>query len=191
MKNKPATSGSQSPLLKPAKRYDGYPNDPLIRQLSKHKVEESIREFRNLLDKPSDEAEIQTFLENHSYYFNGIIRLYGASPLLAKTPLGSEWEIDFACFDSGSCGPEWRLIEIESPKHPLFTKSGHLSARATHAIQQVRDWQAWVDENLEYARKTFPQIIYPCGYVFIGRRSELSPELRQKLRKINNDKALY
>jgi hypothetical protein len=191
MKNELNIHRVHRPLLKRARRPKDMPDDPLVRQLSKRKVEDAIREFSSLLDKPSDETEIQSFLENHSYFFNGIIRLFGASPLLAKISLGSDYEVDFACFDSGSCGPEWLLIEIESPKYSLFTKSGHLTAKATHAIQQVRDWQTWVDEHLEYARKTFPHIIYPCGYVFIGRRSELTLALRTKLRKINIDTKRY
>ncbi len=166
-------------------------DDPLVRQLSKQKVKDAIREFSALLDKSADETEIQFFLENHSYFFNNVIRLWGASPLLAKIALGSDYEVDFACFDAGSSGPEWRLIEIESPRHSLFTKSGDLSASANHAIRQVRDWQSWVDEHLEYARKTFPYIIYPCGYVFIGRRSEHTITTRRMLKKLNHDARNY
>ena len=170
-----------------ARRPKDIPDDPLVRQLSKPKVEDAIREFSGLLNNQADESKIQCFLENHSYFFNGIIRLWGASPLLAKIVLGSDYKVDFACFDAGSCGPEWRFIEIESPKHSLFTKSGDLSAPANHAIQQVRDWQTWVDMNLDYARKTFPHIIYPLGYVFMGRRSEHTLATRERLRKINQD----
>jgi hypothetical protein len=191
MDKKPIIRRVRPPIFKRARFPKDIPDDPLVRQLSKQKIEDAIREFSALLDKPAEESQIQFFLENHSYFFNRIIRLSGASPLLAKIALGSDYEVDFACFDAGSCGPEWHFIEIESPKHSLFTKSGDLSAPVNHAIQQVRNWQTWVDENLNYARKTFPHIIYPRGYVFIGRRSELTIALREKLRKINYDAEHY
>ncbi len=102
-----------------------------------------IREFLHLLDAKAHERSIHKFLANHSYFFNRLIRLDGKSPLYSKVRLGADYEVDFAFFDSGSVGPEWHLVEIESPAAALFTKSGHLSADLTRAIQQIRDWQSW------------------------------------------------
>ena len=116
-----------------------------------------------------------------------MIRLYGYSPLYSKIRLGSEYEIDFVCFDTGSFGPEWRLVEIEGPNKRLFTKFGEPSAHLLHAIQQVRDWHAWIHENLDYARRLMPQIEYPLGYVFVGRRTDLSPSDQKKLRRLAYD----
>lgn len=91
------------------------------------------------------------------------------------------------CVDTGSYGPEWRLIEIEGPSKPLVTKSGEPSRYLLHAIQQVRDWHDWIHENLDYVRKLMPRIEYPLGYVFVGRSSELSPSDQKKLRRLAYD----
>ena len=159
--------------------------DPLVKALTPDQLEKDVGEFERFLDGCVREQEVHDFLADHSYFFNHIIRLNGASPLYSKIKLGSEFEIDFACFDAGSPGPEWHLIEIEGPGSPLFTNAGDPSARLTHAIRQVLDWQGWIHENLDYARKLFPYIEYPLGYVFMGRRHGLTPATRKRLRRLN------
>ena len=146
-------------------------------------------EYEKLLDSAASEETIHDFLANHSYFFNGILRLNGVSPLYSKIRLGNQFVVDFAGFDTGSVGPEWYLIEIESPSQKLLTKSGNPSAALTHAMRQVQDWQAWVHDSLDFARKLLPYIEYPLGYVFIGRRSELASEAaRKRLRLLNMEK---
>lgn len=161
--------------------------DPLVRTLTKKRIEDDVQEYIALLDAHAQEATIHEFLALRSYFFNGVIRLYGHSPLYSKIRLGSEYEIDFVCFDDSSYGPEWRLIEIEGPNKRLFAKSGEPSASLLHAIQQVRDWHDWIHDNVDYARKLMPQIDYPLGYVFVGRRSELSLSEQKKLRRLAYD----
>ncbi len=161
--------------------------DPLVRALTPKKVENDIAEYRSLLDECASEGRVHEFLASHSYFFNGIIRLYGWSPVYSKVKLGIEYETDFVCFDSGSLGPEWYLIEIEAPNKRLFTMSGVPSAALTHAIEQVRDWHAWVHDNADYARKLMPHIEYPLGYIFMGRRAELTPGTKKKLRRLVHD----
>ncbi len=161
--------------------------DPLVKALTPKQLEKDVADFEHLLSLESKEQRIHEFLSQHSYFFNGIIRLFGVSPLYSKIRLGNEYEIDFVCFDSGSCGPEWYLIEIEGPNQHLFTKSGDPSKQFSHAIRQVQDWQSWIHNNLDYTRKLFPYIEYPLGYIFLGRRSELTPETAKRLRYINHE----
>lgn len=162
-------------------------NDPLVESLNSDSVEQDISTFTNLLVNQADESSIHTFLSTHSYFFNGIIRLYGASPLYSKIKLGNDFELDFACFDAGSVGPEWRLIEIENAKKKLLTTSGEFTAVANHSIQQVRDWQIFIHENLDFTQKLMPSIQYPRGYVFVGRRSEYTRQAVKRIRKFNDD----
>jgi hypothetical protein len=161
--------------------------DPLVRDLTTAQVEADAEEYTALLNARASESAVHEFLAARSYFFNGVVRLWGHSPLYSKIKLGSEHEIDFVCFDTGSYGPEWRLIEIEGPKKRLFAKSGEPSAHLLHAIQQVRDWHQWIHDNLDYARKLMPQLDYPLGYVFVGRASELSSSEQRKLRRLAYD----
>lgn len=145
-----------------------------------------IREYNDLLDKRCAESKIQSFLANHSYFFDRL-RSYVPSPVYSKVRLGDEFEVDFVSFDVGSLGPEWYFLEIESPKQKAFTKSGNPSAALTHAMQQIRDWLSWVTENLHAAKKLMPHIEYPLGYVFLGRRHELDHASRGRLKRLCYD----
>jgi hypothetical protein len=80
--------------------------DPCVKALTPKQVEKDADEFKCLLDSLVSEQTLHEFLAYHSYFFNGIIRLSGVSPLYSKIRLGSEFEVDFACFDTGSFGPE-------------------------------------------------------------------------------------
>ena len=81
-----------------------------------------------------------------------------------------------------SSGEEWWGIELESAGKNVITKSGRKSAHLEHALQQIRDWRAWVTNNLSYARGAKEKNglglrnIQPrfYGYVIIGRRRDYS-----------------
>jgi len=152
--------------------------------LTSAEIQEHIREYISLLDGSSDERPVHRFLANHSYFFQCIVRLDGQSPLYSKIELGDEFVVDFACFDSSSVGPEWYLVEIESPICKMFTKAGRPSAQLTHTVQQVNDWRAWVQENLHAARKLMPYIDQPLGYIFMGRRKNLDAQGQILLRRM-------
>jgi len=165
--------------------------DPLVRSLNSIQVDEDIAQYEALLESNATEPKIHDFLAGHSYFFNNYIRLFGPSPMYSKVKLGSDFEVDFAWFDGGSFGAEWRFVEIEPPSHRIFTNTGQPSAQLTHAIQQVRDWHAWIHNNIQYARKLLPKIEYPMGYVFIGRRSEFTPTKLNKLRRLCYENRMF
>jgi len=158
--------------------------DPKVRALTGQKVKEDIKRYIKLLDSNASEQSIHSFLASHSYFFNGFIRLGGASPLYSKVRLGSDYEIDFVWFDAGSLGLEWSLAEIEPPHFHLFNREGDPSARLTHAIGQIRNWHTWVDDHREYAEELMPGIEHPFGLLFMGRRNELSSMAQKKLRQL-------
>lgn len=161
--------------------------DPLVAALTPAQVERDVAAFQGMLDARVEEAILHEFLAEHSYFFNGVIRLGGVCPLYSKVRLGSEFETDFACFDSGSVGPEWHLIEIESARHALFTSSGAPSAALGHAIAQARDWNVWVQRNRSYAQQLLPHIECPVFFVFLGRRSQLRDADLTRLRMLNRE----
>ncbi len=161
--------------------------DPALKTVTKEHVQSVIREYKSLLDNCAPEKDIHNLIRNNSYFFGGLMRMHGQTPLYSKIELGSEYVTDFVYFDLGSFGPDWMLIEIEPPSAKLLTKTGDPTAEFNHAIQQIRNWQDWLVENLDYARKLMPGIHYPYGYLFIGRRSELTPENKAKMKRISYD----
>jgi hypothetical protein len=80
---------------------------------------------------------------------------------------------------------EYVLIEIENSTDRLFTQDGSFSSHLMKAIAQVRDFQAWVSDNIAYAQTKLPGIRHPEGLVVIGRRNELSPSMDRRLAEEN------
>jgi len=175
------------------KKSDTHSVDPLVRALTPAKIRKDIKSFVALLDSKEDEGKVHDFLASHSYFFNGILRLTtGYSRLYSKIRLGSDYEVDFAWFNTSSLGPEWYLAEIEHPRFAIFNARGDPSAALTHGIRQIRDWQTWIDDNRTYASKLMPRIKYPLGLLFIGRRKELVPiKAREKLHRIAYEKRMF
>lgn len=158
-------------------------------KLTTQEIEEHKKEYESLLDSNAPEEQIHQFLVTHTYFFNGIVRVFSGPPLYSKVKLGSEYEMDFCYMDPTSSGPEWNLIEIERAGHKLFTKSGDQTKELTHAIGQVQKWHDWIDANKSYAEKLMPLIKYQKGIVVIGRQAEVmnNPTLRDRLKRINYD----
>ena len=80
---------------------------------------------------------------------------------------------------------EYIVVEIERSTHKLFTKKGILTASLNTAIGQVRDFQAWLSDNIAYAQTKLPKIQRPDGLVIIGRRKDLAPEMERRLDEEN------
>jgi len=161
--------------------------DPLIRELTSKKVAAEVDEFTGLLDSKARESKLHEFLASHSYFFSGLIDVYSPSPLYSKVKIGHDCEVDFTWLHFDSFGPEWHLVEIENPGSALFTKSGEPSAALSHAMQQARDWCAWIHDHTEYAQKLMPQISHPLCHIFLGRRKDITSANREQLRKLRYD----
>jgi len=167
-KRKPASSSAaQEPTFRRSKARSS------TRAFSKAAVYSAIRRFRALLEANAAESAVHAFLSRHIYFWNGSIRLVGNSPLYSRIHLGSDYEIDFAYFDTGSNGAEWHLVEIEPPSARILNGRGDPSEQLTRSLGQVRRWQAWITSHSEYARTIFPGIDHPMGHIYIGRRSQL------------------
>jgi hypothetical protein len=109
--------------------------------------------------------------------------------------LGSEHVTDFLIAEQLSPGIYWQAVELESPKSPLFTKSGDPSRQLTHAIRQIQDWRIWIASNQAYASRSRKdnglglQEISPNlpGLILIGRRQQTDPATNARRRQMMAD----
>lgn len=136
-------------------------------------------ELIDLLNEQPAEKKMQKFFEKEK---NKVLLYPQAKEIDPKIALGSEYETDFV-IDRGR--DQYILVELESPKKKLFTKSGDPRSELTHAKRQVIDWLEWVKENLSYARNKLPNIKNPEALVFIGRDDELSQKDDSRLKQMN------
>jgi hypothetical protein len=79
------------------------------------------------------------------------------------------------------------LVELEHPKHAIFTQSGDYSAIVNHAERQVEDWILFIRKNPETVADELPGIIAPEGMIVVGRSAEFAKQDRERLR-VHNEK---
>ncbi len=138
-----------------------------------------LRVFEALLTKDAvREEEIKQFLKSESSRF-----IFGLDALRMYTEheLGSDFQTDFVLEYPRQ---RYVMVEIENPRHRLYTTKGK-SAALVHACQQVEDWQQWVEENNAYAQKKLPGCASPEGLVIVGRASALTDDDRKRLERSN------
>lgn len=127
-------------------------------QLNHSPILQAVRdEWQALLvDDTRTEPAYQKFLTNHA----GLLlpQHWNREDLVvAELRLGADHKVDFLSVKSQrSYGFVYTLIEIETPHTPPFTQGGQPNARLTHALQQIRDWKAWISENVTEAKRLFP-----------------------------------
>jgi len=96
-------------------------------------LQESCRQFRQLLDSDPVEESVQKFLEAHEIFFS----MFLPQKLMLKKPVLARHFVDFAILNERK---ELLLIEIERPGLRLLRKDGGITAELQHAFGQVHDW---------------------------------------------------
>jgi Domain of unknown function (DUF4263) len=136
-----------------------------------------VERFEQLLSQPDIREELlQQFLNS-----NPQMLVPGYKRVLPKVPLGSH-VTDFVVEDHLG---RYTLIELERADDLIFTKSGQLSAKATHARSQIQDWLRYLQDNkATVEREIGLQGISatPSAMVVMGRSAHLNDSNRAKLR---------
>jgi Domain of unknown function (DUF4263) len=138
------------------------------------------------------EAPMQRFFEKYPEAL--VLSLVGARrawvfPRLAlQRALGGGFEVDFLLCDWASLGPEWTLIELESPtKRPLSANG--ISGACRHAQQQISDYRRTLQEHTE--RNNIEGLLsghrQKRSWIIIGRRIERSSVNRDRLADLRRD----
>lgn len=106
------------------------------------------------IEAAADERPLQAFLQERPRLLTASFLDGGHGRYVRpQVRLGAEWVSDFLIAEASSMGLFWQLVELESPRAALFTRSGEWAEKARHAIHQVQRWRHWLGENLDYARK--------------------------------------
>lgn len=110
--------------------------------------------------------------------------------IIPQKRLGAEYVPDFVLGHGGSGGIFWDFIELESPNAPFVLKNGQPAKELRTALHQIESWRAWLENNLDYARR--PPSSSGIGLsevsprssakIVIGRRTNVTPEFN-RLRK--------
>lgn len=157
---------------------------------------DAVDKLETLLDEEASENVLQKHLETHPYILSQ--QFAHCHHVFPKVALGVQYETDFMCLDVPSSGKEWIAVELESSTKKVITRSGRKTAELEHAIQQIRDWRAWMTESLSYARQNREHNglglndITPrfFGYVVIGRRKFYNDKFNDLRRQIFRDELI-
>lgn len=154
-------------------------------KVNESEIKEDIIESWEILlnDTTQKEESYQNYLSKHCGFFfpkNNDLR---EQVIVEKLKFGADYISDFVvCENQRSYGFQYTLIEIESPHTPPFTKDGKQSARLRDAIQQIHDWQHWIEGNIEEAKRIFPSKEFIVGnisnfkYIIVIGRKENTEE---------------
>jgi len=138
-------------------------------------------DFLRLIDGKPAEREVQRFLEQRPHLLLNLMQARTAA-VVKQFPLGADHRADFAFVHANSGGTYLHLVELESPRARIFTKSDSFSQQFNGALQQVQDWMFWCNLHSASLRELVRPIlrhfgtdtVYVQGTVMIGRRAELS-----------------
>ncbi|MGQ0593469.1 MAG: Shedu anti-phage system protein SduA domain-containing protein [Gammaproteobacteria bacterium] len=135
-----------------------------------------LAEFKDMIDRDCNEEAYHEFLGANPVFLDPLARV------ASRHKLGLELVTDFVVrrYDD-----KYLLVEIEKPQDRIFTQANDFSAQFSHALGQILDFQAWVEDNGAYARSLIPEIASPRGLLVMGRKSDFSEAQRRKLHRLN------
>jgi hypothetical protein len=140
--------------------------------------ERLIQEFSELLDAdPKKEKELHDFLFEHPVFLDPL-----AIEIRSKHELGEDFQTDFVVKRINN---EYVLVEVEKSTDKIFTENGGFHSDLTGSIRQVRDFQSWISDHIEYARSKLAEIRRPEGLLVIGRRKDWTPQMIRSLDEEN------
>jgi hypothetical protein len=137
------------------------------------------------------ERPIQLFLERFPAALLCLVRPHTAwvFPRLAlQNALGGGSEPDFLICDWTSLGPEWTVVELESPTMQPVNARG-ISAACRHAQQQISDYRRTMAENTERNEKDGLMLGHrqAKSWIIIGRRLQIGRSNQSRLADLRQD----
>jgi hypothetical protein len=188
-----------------------FPNNMLdVDELEdKIRITETISKFKSLIDtKGANERDILGFIKNETAYFiiasllsNYDFGHHGAF-IFPEFPLSTNHVVDYLLVGKNSGGHEFIFVELETINDNIVNANGSFGTSLRKGIQQIEDWDAWLEANYGNLRSVFgtykninkslPEEFYVLDksrihYVVVGgRRSHYKESTYRKRRSKKN-----
>jgi hypothetical protein len=135
----------------------------------------------------NSEVELLSILKGNSFLFHSLYeRKWGIQPNFSEVPFGTKFRCDFCWLNDNSDGPEWVLVEVEKPNMRLFNKSGDPSSELNYAIEQVKSWDRYFQQNPHEKSRIFGAVSRFRFLLVAGRRDEWQSKEAAKWRGHHN-----
>src|ERR1039458_323891 len=110
-----------------------------------------VAEFSQALQEAQDEGPLQRFFEATPIaLLTGLLRPHHKAWVIPHPRFGKPdftgWVPDFILCDWSSLGPQWLIVELESPCRNPATSKG-LSATCNHAVQQINAYRTYLRDR--------------------------------------------
>ncbi len=150
--------------------YSGYhvrslfPNNYIFSNYEMHpsSLHKKLRDFEQLVQNPqSNERTLLNFIKRtESYFILESLFLYydfghHCSFLFREFELPPNYKVDFLLVGKSSNGYEFVFIEFEHPNEQIVLRDGSLGKAFRNGINQVEEWDCWIDSNFFSLRNVF------------------------------------
>lgn len=150
------------------------------------KINQVEIELQSAFDSDSEIELLKTLKDNSFLFYHLYSRKGGIQPVFREVSFGTKLRCDFAWLNDNSDGPEWVLMELEKPKMRIFNANGKPTAELNGAIEQVKSWQRYFEENPLEKKRIFGAVARFRYLLVAGDKKEWEKESAMRWRKHHN-----
>lgn len=107
-------------------------------------------ELKTIIHHSAGEGDAQRYFEKYPEVLAETLFSGSMSRVVSQFRMGDEYVPDFVLAQGFSGGWLIKLVELEPPDVPIFTKAGVPADRYRQAMKQVEDWKRYIDRNKRY-----------------------------------------
>jgi hypothetical protein len=148
--------------------------------------EKVTADLKSAFDNNSEEQLLAVLKDNSFLFYELYSRKYEIQPVFREINFGGGLRCDFAWLNDSSDGPEWVLVEIEKPRLELFKKNNEPTHQLNHALEQVKSWRRYFNENPSEKRRIFGAVGRFRFILVVGDKDDWATDHASKWRIDNN-----
>lgn len=128
-----------------------------------------VKGLSQILDSGrTKESDIVNYLKQKKAYFiiGSLLKSYFKfghhdAFVFPEFQLGNSFKVDYLIVGRSSDGFEFVLVELEAPSGNITTSRGELGAVFRKGLNQIGDWDSWIDSNYTSLKETFDKYKKP------------------------------
>lgn len=149
-------------------------------------IDKVVKDLTKAFDDNSELQLLATLKDNSFLFYELFSRKHGIQPVFHEISFGGGLRCDFAWLNDNSDGPEWVLVEVEKPTLEIFRKDNEPTQHLNHAIEQVKSWRRYFDEQPAEKKRIFGAVSRFRLILVAGDKSAWAGDRAAKWRIDNN-----
>jgi len=149
-----------------------FPNNYLdiVELQDKERLIDLIEGFGRILDsEETKERDIIHYLRKKEAFFiiGSLLKSYYSkfghhtAFVFPEFQLGNSFIVDYLVVGKGSGGFEFVMVELEAPSGNITMSGGQLGKAFRKGLNQIEDWDSWIDSNYQSLKETFDKYKKP------------------------------